>query len=121
VGKKAGVPDVAAPPAAVLDDAGEGPPLPVGVTAIGGLVTGGPKVTVEGRVRSVEIRPVEQNCVFECTVADDTGALIARFYGRTGIPGVGPGARVRLEGKVSLRSGGPVMTNPAYELVGRPE
>ena len=58
--------------------------------AIGGLVTGGPKVIVEGRVRSVEIRPVEQNCVFECTVDDDTGALIARFYGRTGIPGVGP-------------------------------
>jgi RecG-like helicase len=84
-------------------------------------VTGGPKVIVEGRVRSVEIRPVEQNCVFECTVADDTGALIARFYGRTGIPGVGPGTRVRLEGKVSVRSGGPVMTNPAYELVGRPE
>ncbi|MCW2936201.1 MAG: amino acid/polyamine/organocation transporter, superfamily, partial [Actinomycetia bacterium] len=120
-GKKAGVPDVAAAAVAVLDDAGARPPLPAGVTAIGGLVTGGPKVIVEGRVRSVEIRPVEQNCVFECTVDDDTGALIARFYGRTGIPGVGPGTRVRLEGKVSLRSGGPVMTNPAYELVGRPE
>jgi amino acid transporter len=122
-GKKAGVPDVAA--TAALGNGGARPPLPDGVTAIGGLVTGGvtggPKVLVEGRVRSVEIRPVEQNCVFECTVADDTGALTARFYGRTGIPGVGPGTRVRLEGKVSVRSGGPVMTNPAYELVGRPE
>jgi hypothetical protein len=78
-------------------------------------------VVVEGRVKSVEIRPVEQNCVFECTVDDDTGALTAMFYGRTGIPGVGPGTRVRLEGKVSVRAGGPVMTNPAYELVGRPE
>ncbi|HEX3963251.1 MAG TPA: amino acid permease [Trebonia sp.] len=122
LGSKASVPDVAA---AALANGGARPPLPDGVTAIGGLVTdgvtGGPKVIVEGRVRSVEIRPVEQNCVFECTVADDTGALIARFYGRTGIPGVGPGTRVRLEGKVSVRSGGPVMTNPAYELVGRPE
>jgi RecG-like helicase len=84
-------------------------------------VPGGPKVIVEGRVRSVEIRPVEQNCVFECTIDDDTGVLTARFYGRTGIPGLGPGTRVRLEGKVSVRSGGPVMTNPAYELVGRPD
>ena len=59
------------------------------------------KVIVEGRVRSVEIRPVEQNCVFEATVADDTGALTARFYGRTGIPGIGPGARGPPDGKVS--------------------
>jgi RecG-like helicase len=91
------------------------------VTAIGDLVPGGPKAIVEGRVRAVEIRPVEQNCVFECTIDDDTGSLTAMFYGRTGIPGVGPGTRLRLEGKVSVRSGGPVMTNPAYELVGRPD
>ena len=92
-----------------------------GVTRIGDLVPGGPRAIVEGRVRAVEIRPVEQNCVFECTVDDDTGSLTAMFYGRTGIPGVGPGSRVRLEGKVSSRSGGRVMANPAYELIVRPE
>jgi amino acid transporter len=92
--------------------------LPDGVTAIGTLHSPG-KVTIEGRVRTVEIRPVEQNCVFECTVADSTGVLTAMFYGRTHIPGVEPGARLRLEGKISIRGGGPAMINPAYELLPR--
>jgi amino acid transporter len=92
-----------------------------GVTAIGELGATGRRAIVEGRVQAVEIRPVERNCVFECTVADPTGALTAMFYGRTGIPGVSPGARLRLEGKVSRLAAGPAMINPAYELVGRPE
>jgi amino acid transporter len=101
------------------DGNGAPPPAPAaGVTPIGALTAPG-KAVVEGRVRSVEIRPVEQNCVFECTVADATGALTAMFYGRTHIPGVEPGARLRLKGKVSLREDGPVMINPAYQLVAR--
>jgi hypothetical protein len=91
-------------------------PPRAGVIAIGDLHAPG-KVTVEGRVRAVEIRPVERNCVFECTVSDGTGALTAMFYGRTHIPGLEPGARVRLDGKVSVRDGGPAMINPAYELL----
>ena len=87
-----------------------------GVTAIGSLGAPG-KATVEGRVRTVEIRPVESNCVFECAVSDDTGTLTAMFYGRTHIPGVEPGARVRLDGKVAMRGGRPAMINPAYELL----
>jgi amino acid transporter len=90
--------------------------VPSGVTAIGAL--GGPgKVTIEGRVRTVEIRPVENSCVFEATVADTTGVVTAMFYGRNHIPGVECGARVRLEGKVSMRESGPAMINPAYELL----
>jgi amino acid transporter len=101
--------------------------LAPGVVAIGELGVAGSRATVEGRVivegkvRAVEIRPVEKSCVFECTVADATGALTAMFYGRTGIPGVEPGARLRLEGKVSMRPAGPAMINPAYELVARPD
>jgi amino acid transporter len=87
-----------------------------GITAIGAL--GGPgKVTVEGKVRSVEIRPVENSCVLSATVSDATGAVTAMFYGRTNIPGVEPGARLRLDGKVSMREDGPAMINPAYELL----
>jgi amino acid transporter len=93
----------------------EAQPRP-GVTAIGALSVPG-KATVEGRVRAVEIRPVERNCVFECTVSDGTGSLTVMFYGRTHIPGLEPGARVRLDGKVSLRGGGPAMINPAYALL----
>jgi len=105
----------AAPP----DGSGALPHAPRdGVTPIGALGAPG-KATVEGRVRAVEIRPVEQNCVFEATIADDTGALTAMFYGRTHIPGVEPGARLRLGGKVSMREEGPAMINPAYQLLPR--
>jgi amino acid transporter len=95
-------------------------PRPPGVSAIAGLSAAG-KATVEGKVRAVEIHPVENSCVFEAAVADETGALTAKFYGRTNIPGFEPGARVRLTGKVSMPEGGPAMINPAYELLPRGE
>ncbi len=89
-----------------------------GITPIGAL--GGPgKATIEGKVRAVEIRPLENSCVFEATVADSTGAVTAMFYGRTHIPGMEPGARLRLDGKVSMREDGPAMINPAYELLAK--
>jgi amino acid transporter len=94
----------------------EAPALPPGVSAIGSL-DGPGKVTVQGRVRAVEIRPVEQNCVFEATVADATGELTAKFYGRSHIPGVEPGSKLRLTGKVSVRDGRATMINPAYQLL----
>ena len=84
-------------------------------------VVGARKAVVEGKVRSVEIHPVENSCVFDAHVADETGTLTAKFYGRTSIPGFEPGARVRLAGKVSMHDGGPAMINPAYELLLRGE
>ncbi len=86
-----------------------------GVTAIG-AVTGG-KVAVEGKVRVVEIRPVERNSVLAVEINDTTGNLTAMFYGRSHIPGLICGARVRFSGSVGLKDGQPVMINPAYELV----
>jgi hypothetical protein len=91
-----------------------------GVTTINALEKAR-KATIEGRVSSVEIRPVENSCVFEATIADDTGSLTAMFYGRTHIPGFEPGVRLRLDGKVSIRGGGPAMINPAYQLLARDE
>ncbi len=91
-----------------------------GVTVISEL-SGARKAAVEGKVRSVEIHPVENSCVFDAMIADETGTLTAKFYGRTSIPGFEPGARVRLTGKVSMREGGPAMINPAYELLPRGE
>jgi amino acid transporter len=86
-----------------------------GVAQIG-TVTGG-KVTVEGKVRVVEIRPVERNSVLAIEINDSTGNLTAMFYGRSHIPGVICGARVRFTGSARIRGGQPVMINPAYELV----
>ena len=87
-----------------------------GVNPIGSLTSPG-RATVEGRVRAVEIRPVERNSVLAVEMSDSTGDLTALFYGRSHIPGIVCGARIRLRGPVGLRGAGPVMINPAYELL----
>jgi amino acid transporter len=92
-------------------------PVPTGgCTPIGSL--GGPgRVTVQGRVRSVEIRPVERNSVLAVEITDSTGELTALFYGRQHIAGVEPGVKIRLTGAFGVRGGRPFMTNPTYELL----
>jgi hypothetical protein len=72
---------------------------------------------VEGRVYAVEIRPVERNTVLAAEIADSTGHLTALFYGRSHIAGLDCGCRVRFRGQVGMRPDGPVMINPAYELM----
>src|SRR5579863_4917281 len=92
------------------------PVPPPGVTPIGALHE--PRRTVvEGRVRTVEIRSVEHNSVLACEISDSTGDLTALFYGRSRIPGLMCGARVRFRGVVGIKNGAPLMINPAYELV----
>ncbi|MBV9208870.1 MAG: amino acid permease [Actinobacteria bacterium] len=92
------------------------PTPPPGVTPIGSISQPG-KNKVEGRVRVVEVRSVERNSVLACEVSDSTGDLTALFYGRSHIPGLMCGSRVRLRGPVGLKNGHPVMVNPAYELI----
>ena len=94
----------------------ERPTVPPGVTPIGSIAGPG-RATVEGRVHKIEIRPVEHSCVLACIVADPTGEVTALFYGRTHIPGVVPGCRIRLHGPAGVRGGSAIMTNPAYELL----
>jgi RecG-like helicase len=107
------LPDAVATPA---DAPYERPPPRRGVTPIGSLTRPG-RATVEGRVHTVEIRPVEHNTVLACDVEDATGQLTAMFYGRSNIAGLRPGVKVRLRGQVGIRNGRPVMINPAYELL----
>jgi amino acid transporter len=87
-----------------------------GVTPIGSVARNG-RATVEGRVHSLEIRPVDHSCVLACQVTDATGEITALFYGRTHIPGVEPGAMIQLRGRVGIKDAGAVMVNPAYELL----
>jgi len=86
------------------------------VTPIGSLHQPG-RAAVEGRVRVVEIKPVERNSVLSCEISDGTGQLTAMFYGRSHIPGIVCGARIRFRGSVGIKNGHPVMINPAYELL----
>jgi len=75
------------------------------------------RTLVEGRIRVVEIRQVERNSVLACEISDGTGELTALFYGRSHIPGLVCGARVRLRGAAGIHDGRRVMINPAYELL----
>jgi amino acid transporter len=87
-----------------------------GVNPIGVIHAPG-RATVEGRVRAVEIRPVEKSSVLAVEISDSTGDLTALFYGRSHIPGIVCGSRVRFRGPVGMRENHPVMINPAYELL----
>jgi hypothetical protein len=89
---------------------------PPGVTPIGSIHEPG-RTTVEGRVRVVEVRSVERNSVLAAEIADSTGDLTALFYGRSRIPGLMCGSRVRFRGTVGIKDGALVMINPAYELL----
>ena len=92
------------------------PAVRPGVTPIASLTRNG-RATVEGRVHSLEIRPVEHSCVLACQVTDATGEITALFYGRTHIPGMEPGSMIQLRGRVGVKDTGTVMVNPAYELL----
>jgi amino acid transporter len=92
------------------------PTPPPGVTPIGSIHQRG-KATVEGRVRALELRSVEQTAMLAAEISDSTGDLTALFYGRTHIPGLMCGAKIRLHGPVAIKDGSPVMANPAYELI----
>jgi RecG-like helicase len=94
----------------------EGPVPSPGAIPIGSI-RAPQRATVEGRVRTVELRPVEHSSILAIDISDSTGDLTALFYGRSNIPGVMCGARVRLHGRVGIRPGRPVMINPAYELL----
>ncbi len=60
---------------------------------------------------------MERNSVLAAEICDSTGDLTALFYGRSHIPGVMCGSRVRFRGTVGMKDGAPVMINPAYELL----
>jgi amino acid transporter len=92
------------------------PPGRGGVRPLGSVTEPG-RVTVEGRVVSIAIRPVEQNSVLAVEVGDGSGTLTALFYGRKQIPGVICGSKVRLQGPAGFKAGRPVMINPLYELI----
>jgi amino acid transporter len=94
----------------------ERPPPPPGVKPIG-AIQGPGRATVEGRVRAVEIRPVEKSSVLAVEISDSTGDLTALFYGRSHIPGIICGSRGRFPGPIGIRDTGPIMINPAYELL----
>jgi hypothetical protein len=52
----------------------------------------------------------------DAVLVDGTGALVLRFHGRAGVPGMAAGARVVAEGTPALERGVLMMRNPLYSF-----
>jgi amino acid transporter len=74
------------------------------------------KVTVEGRVRSVQVGSTA-GCSLEVQVFDESGGLRLLFFGRKYIAGIEPGATIRASGRVGKYKEHLAIANPTYELL----
>jgi hypothetical protein len=86
-----------------------------GVTAIG-EVSWKQKVTIEGRVKAVQVGNAAGRSL-EVQLFDDTGGVRLLFYGRTRIAGIEPGTTLRASGRIGEYKGHLALANPVYELV----
>ena len=91
-------------------------PGPAGTIPIGTLRYRS-RAKVEGRVRSVEVRPGTDAPVLEAVLADSTGGISLVFLGRRELRGLNPGRRLRAEGMVAAYEGHLAMRNPTVELL----
>jgi len=77
------------------------------------------RAILEGRIRSVYVGPVSGSPALEAELYDETGGITLVFLGRRSIPGIEPGARMRVEGMVGETEGYLAMFNPSYRLLPR--
>jgi amino acid transporter len=89
-------------------------PRPNGVTAIADARVR-ERVVVEGRVRVVQVGS-SAGKTLEVQLFDETGGIKLLFLGRTRIPGIVPGAKLRASGRIGEYHGHLAMANPRYEL-----
>ncbi len=74
-------------------------------------------VTLSGRVLTARSSSRDEAPLITCEVVGRDGTVTALFRGRHTVPGLVPGAQVRLRGRVGDRDGHPVMNSPALELI----
>jgi amino acid transporter len=71
---------------------------------------------VAGVLRSVTLRPRGPSLTMEADLWDGTGHVTLVWLGRRNIPGVQPGRRIVVRGRVARIKGERMIYNPAYEL-----
>jgi amino acid transporter len=79
------------------------------------------RVRVAGRIKSVSVPTGGSTANLECTLVDDSGAILLVFQGRRRIPGVQQGARLVARGMVGAWEGRHAILNPDYELIVGPD
>jgi hypothetical protein len=80
-------------------------------------VTWRQRARIEGRVRTVRVQPLGGTSTLECVLQDDSGAMSLVFLGRSKIPGIEVGSRVRAEGVAGEHRGRLAILNPVYQLL----
>jgi hypothetical protein len=111
-GPRANGPEAGSP----ADSASRTPARPQGTVAIA-TVTWRQRVQIEGRVRTVRVQPLAGTSTLECVLQDDTGAMSLVFLGRSKIPGIEIGSRIRAEGVAGEHRGRLAIVNPIYQLL----
>jgi amino acid transporter len=71
---------------------------------------------IAGILRSVTQRPRGASVTMEADLWDGTGHVTLVWLGRRQIPGIQPGRRIVVRGRVASIKGGRTIYNPAYEL-----
>lgn len=74
-------------------------------------------VKVAGTVIAIQVEPKDGAPVLTARLDDGTGRLDAVFMGRRAIPGVEPGQRMSVEGRLATGQGTALIYNPKYELL----
>ena len=77
----------------------------------------GQRVTIIGRLRSVDLRPTDAVATLQAELYDGTDAVSLIWLGRRSIPGVETGRTVKAKGRLAMRDGHKVIYNPDYELM----
>jgi hypothetical protein len=73
-------------------------------------------VDVAGTLRAVTLRPRGSSLGMEAELWDGTGSITLVWLGRRSIPGIQPGRRLLVHGRLSSIKGEPTIFNPSYEL-----
>ena len=76
----------------------------------------GQTVTVQGRLRSVDLRPADALATLVAELYDGTDAIQLVWLGRRSIPGIEPGRTISVHGRIANRDGTKTIYNPNYEL-----
>ncbi|GAA5172199.1 OB-fold nucleic acid binding domain-containing protein [Pseudonocardia eucalypti] len=76
----------------------------------------GDEVVMVGRLRSVELSPKDAAATLEAELFDGTDGVTLIWVGRRRIPGIEPGRRIKVRGRMAVRDGRKVLYNPYYEL-----
>ncbi|MCU1485909.1 MAG: nucleic acid binding OB-fold tRNA/helicase-type [Actinomycetia bacterium] len=77
------------------------------------------RVTVQGRVRAVRVRPLADVPSLEVVLTDGSGSLSVVFHGRREIPGITVGTVLQVTGTAIDHHGRLAILNPTYTLVAR--